>query len=82
MATPRPMPVSGEGPLYIKKDAYQKILTEIHDLHGFLNKMKSATNILEKSEYNEEAHFERLKKTIKDMHDKLLQTDKVLFKGD
>jgi len=69
-------------PLYIKMDVYQRILEELGEIKKNLSTLKGISTNLVKSEYNEEHHFVKLKKITKTMHDKLLQADKIIFKGD
>ena len=77
---PAPITSSGE-PLYVKVDVYQRILGEIGSLKGYLNELGETNRILENSEYNEEANFDQLRKSMKAMHDRLLQADKIIFKS-
>ncbi len=74
-------PVTADGePVFIKVDAYQRILGEIEGLKSNLLLLQESHRKLESSEYNEENHFEKLKKAMKQAHDRLLQIDKTLFK--
>jgi hypothetical protein len=73
-------PAQSSEPVYIKVDAYQRILGEIEELKTDLTKLQEAQRKLESSEYNEENHFEKLKKAMKQAHDRLLTVDKTLFK--
>lgn len=68
------------GPTYVKVDVYQHLLGEIDGLKTSLSALTDVSRALEKSEYNEEASFEKLKRDIKSIHDKLLHVDKRLFK--
>ncbi len=70
-----------EGPLYIKKDVYQHMLGEIEALKSHILCLSQVTRELEESEFNEESHAEKLRKSMKLMHDKLLLVDKILFKS-
>ena len=80
---PQPMVVRDmEEPLYVKVEVYQKILGELQDIKAELSTLNSLTKDLEKSEFNEEHNFNKLKGEVKVMHDKLLLADKILFKGD
>ena len=72
---------ASDDPLYIKVDVYQHILGEIDDLKLELSHLSETQRLLEKSEFNEEANFEQLKKTVKNIHDRLLQVDKTLFRA-
>jgi len=70
-----------EGPVFVKVDVYQKILGKIDELGFNINHLGQVNQKIGKSEYNEEASAEKLRKSIKSMHDKLLKVDKELFKG-
>ena len=74
--------VDMEEPLYVKVEVYQKILGELDNIKVNLSTLNHLTKELEKSEFNEEHNFNKLKGEVKVMHDKLLQADKILFKGD
>lgn len=67
-------------PLFIKVDLYQRILGEIENLKDKLSELNRCSKILDSSEYNEEYHFDKLKKTIRSMHDRILDMDKKIFK--
>ncbi len=68
-------------PLFIKVDVYQRILGEMEELKTVLTHINAASNQLERSEYNEENSFEKLKKAVKIAHDRLLQVDKIIYKA-
>ena len=70
----------GNGELFVKVEVYQRILGELDLLKEEISKMSSAQKSLETSEYNEGLNFERLKKSMRQLHDNMLQIDKVLFK--
>jgi len=79
-----PAPVDSEetgGPLYVKIDVYRRIWGEVEGLRGKLNDLQETNVKLEGSEYNEEHNFTKLRRSIKGVHDRLLQIDKILFKG-
>ena len=69
------------GPLFVKVGVYQRILGEVDDLKAQVAGLAAANRKLEDSEYNEEHHFEKLKRSVKVMHDRLLQVDKTIYKG-
>lgn len=92
-APPRPMrspfgeqeaelttPRATKKPIYLKVELYEKLLWEVDTLKYDCIKLQQANNHLETSEYNEEHHFEKLKKDLKALHDKLGRVDKILFK--
>ena len=78
--TPENIISTGE-PLFVKVDVYQRILGELSVLHDYLGSLDETNKKLDNSEYNEEANFDKLRRTMKSMHDRLLQADKVLFKS-
>ena len=75
-----PAQIRSSEPLYVKVDVYQRILGEIGNLKEHLLELGETNRGLENSEYNEEANFDKLRKSMKAMHDRLLRADKVLFK--
>ncbi len=78
---PRPeLDTQASGPMFMKVDVYQLVLNEVDELKGVLGHLQEANRLLDKSEYNEEHHFEKLRKTMRGVHDRFLQVDKKLFK--
>ncbi len=78
---PRPVTeAQSSGPMFMKVDVYQLVLNEVDGLKGVLGELQEANRALEKSEYNEEHNFEKLRKTMRGVHDRFLQVDKKLFK--
>ena len=69
-----------KGPLYVKVDVYQRVLGELDNLKTDIGTLNDAHRVLENSEFNEETSFEKLKKSMKVVHDRILQVDKTLFK--
>ena len=76
-----PGPIASSEPLYVKVDVYQRILGEVGNLKDHLLELNETNRRLENSEYNEEANFDKLRKTMKTIHDRLLEADKILFKS-
>lgn len=74
------LPISSSGPVYVKVDVYREILQEVDVMKSELNQLKDINTKLETSEYNEEHNFDKLKKAMKSVHDRLLLVDKTLFK--
>ena len=67
--------------LYVKVEVYQRMLGELDELRrGFLDLQQISKNI-DESEYNEENNFNKLRRGMKNLHDNLLQADKILFKS-
>ncbi|MEK6901617.1 MAG: hypothetical protein AABX37_04695 [Nanoarchaeota archaeon] len=69
---------SGE-PVYVKVEAYQRILGELETLKKELQHLDSSCKHLDSSEYNEEHNFEKLRRAMKLIHDRLLHVDKRIF---
>jgi hypothetical protein len=72
--------IESDEPLFIKVDVYQEILTKMDELKLDFSHLKHTNNQLQQSEFNEVNSFEKLRKSIKNIHDKLLLVDKTLFK--
>ncbi|MBI2112430.1 hypothetical protein HYT52_02765 [Candidatus Woesearchaeota archaeon] len=68
-----------EEPKFIKVQLYQRVLGELDGLKTDLNALHSADTRLQNSEYNEENHFSKLRRSVRAIHDDLLQMDKTLF---
>jgi len=69
------------GPVHLHVRSYQKILGELEGMKREVGHLSNVNKSLEKSEYNEEKDFAKLKITVKNIHDKLLSADKILFKS-
>ncbi len=87
-AAPRPPreeqfvhPAYRRGPLFVKVDVYQRILGELDALKEDVSHLRRMNQALEESEFNEEGNFARLKRSIRVMHDRMLQVDSILFKS-
>ena len=70
-----------EGPHYVKLDVYRAMLGELEHLKGQMNHWQTVQEHLQSSEYNEEAKFVKLRRSVRGIHDRMLQMDKILFKG-
>ncbi|MBI4151537.1 hypothetical protein HY496_01090 [Candidatus Woesearchaeota archaeon] len=68
-------------PLYVKVDVYQRLLGEIDSIKKEVTDAFEISKDLETSEYNEEENFAKLKRSVRIIHDRLLQVDKTLFKS-
>jgi len=73
-------PTAGPSPLFIKMEVYRRVLMEIDEAKSRISELGQANKALDKSEYNEEHNFVRLRRSIKGMHDRLLLIDKIVFK--
>lgn len=78
---PSAFPSSKSEPLYIKVEVYRHLLGEMESLRRDLSYLHTVTSHLQASEYNEEHHFTKLRRAMRGMHDRLLQVDKLMFKG-
>jgi hypothetical protein len=75
------MEETDNSPMYIKIQVYQRVLGELDELKDEISSLSHVSKNLTESEFNEDKHFEKLKKEIKSIHDNLLKLDKVLFKS-
>jgi hypothetical protein len=64
------------GPLFLKLDTYQQVLTELNNIKAAITTVNITV-----SRYNEEEEFLKLRKSVKSLHDKLISIDKALFKA-
>jgi len=67
---------------FMKIEVYKKILSEIDEMKRSIGDLKEASKNLDVSEYNEETHFIKMRRATKAVHDRLLQIDKTIFKGE
>jgi len=73
------VPIREDDCLHVGIQLYQKILGEMDGLKEDLGGLANANRQLVSSEFNENTQFNRLKKSIKSLHDNLLQIDNILF---
>ena len=66
-------------PLYIKMNVYQGIIDTFSDLRSEMSNFKQIGKKLEKSEVSEEQKIVKLKRSVKAIHDHLLEIDQKLF---
>lgn len=76
-----PLAVPEASPLFIKMDIYQQIVVEIDDIKSKVTELSHINRSVEKSEYNEEHNFVKLRRAVKGIHDRLLLADKIVFKA-
>ena len=77
-----PQRIMERTPHYIKIEVYREILGELDRLKNNLAHLQNVTGHLQSSEYNEESRFIKLRRAMRAIHDRLLQVDKILFKGE
>ncbi|MBI2151386.1 hypothetical protein HYU21_01520 [Candidatus Woesearchaeota archaeon] len=70
-----------EKPLYVKIEVYKRLLGEVEGLKKSIECLEQANEELQNSRYNEETDFTKLKRSIRGIHDRLLQVDKSIFKS-
>lgn len=68
-------------PLFIKMEVYQQIVAEIDDIKARVTELSHINRSVEKSEYNEEHNFVKLRRAVRGIHDRLLSADKIIFKA-
>lgn len=78
---PSPLAAPDAGPLFIKMEVYQHIVAEIEDIKSKITELGHINRSVEKSEYNEEHNFVKLRRAVKGIHDRLLLADKIVFKA-
>lgn len=76
-----PLAAAEPSPLFIKMEVYQQIVGEIDDIKAKVTELSHINRSVEKSEYNEEHNFVKLRRAIKGTHDRLLLADKIIFKA-
>ncbi|MBS3124042.1 hypothetical protein J4437_05410 [Candidatus Woesearchaeota archaeon] len=69
-----------EKPIFVKIDVYKRLLGEVDGLKKSIEELECANEGLQNSRYNEETDFTKLKRSIRGIHDRLLQVDKSIFK--
>ena len=68
-------------PVFIKVETYKKVLGKIEHLNSELSHLGEINRKLSKSELKEEKNFSSLKSSVRNVHDKLLSIDEILFKS-
>lgn len=64
---------------YIKVETYEQVLADLEGLRKDLGHLGEINHLLETSEFNEEADYDKIKRGLKNAHDKLVIMDKTLF---
>ena len=78
---PRPMmPTQIAGELHMHVDGYKLILGNLDEAYDGMSELQKLTKNLLESEYNEQKNFHNLKSCMKELHDKLLSADEVMFR--
>lgn len=78
---PRPMmPTQIAGELHMHVDGYKLILGNLDEAYDGMAELQKLTKNLLESEYNEQKNFHNLKSCMKELHDKLLSADEVMFR--
>ncbi|MDP3990112.1 MAG: hypothetical protein Q8Q01_02810 [archaeon] len=78
---PVPVQVHQGGEHFVKVETYQHLLGKLESVHSNIVELDHISKKLERSEYHEEENFDKMKKAVRSLHDKLLRVDKLLFKG-
>ncbi len=68
-------------PLFVKMEVYQHIVAELDEIKSKITGLGQINRNVEKSEYNEEHNFVKLRRAVKGIHDRLLLADKIVFKA-
>lgn len=64
---------------YVKVEMYQQLLADLDGLKKDLTHLGETNHLLETSEFNEEADYDKIKRNLKNVHDKIVSIDKTLF---
>ena len=64
---------------YVKVEIYEQILADMEGLKKDIGHLSEINHLLETSEFNEEADYDKIKRALKNAHDKLVSMDKTLF---
>jgi len=78
---PSPLGPPEISPLFIKMEVYQHIVAEMDKVKSTITELSHINRAVEKSEYNEEHNFVKLRRAVKGIHDRLLLADKIVFKA-
>ena len=78
---PVPAQIHQGDELFVKVEMYHHLLGKLEMAHHNIVELDQISKKLERSEYHEDEHFEKMKTAVKSLHDKLLRVDKLLFKG-
>ena len=68
-------------PLFVKMEVYQHLVAEMDEVKSIITELSHINRAVEKSEYNEEHNFVKLRRAVKGVHDRLLLADKIVFKA-
>lgn len=67
-------------PFFIRVQPYQDLLKDLEKIRSGLSQLDLTSENLEKSEFNENKDYERLKSNLKRIHEELLLIDDLIFK--
>ena len=74
-------PKSFDEPFFTDINIYKRVLGRVEGMESEVKSLSDINKKLAKSEFNEEKSFTGLKSSIKNIHDKLLSMDELLFKS-
>ncbi len=80
-ARPSPLDLQEISPLFVKMDVYQHLVGELDEIKSKITELNHINKSVEKSEYNEEHNFVKLRRAVRGIHDRLLLADKIIFKA-
>ncbi len=67
-------------PFFLRVQAYQDLIKDASDIKTHVLELDLTTEKLENSEFNENKNYERLKRELKTIHERLLFMDDLIFK--
>ena len=71
----------GDEPLFVQLEVYKEMLGTIEGIRKDITQLHETSKALEDSEYNVDNNFTKLRRSVKSIHDHLLNADKILFKS-
>ncbi len=73
-------PTAPAYPFFLRVQSYQELLKDASDIKTHVLELDLTTEKLENSEYNENKNYEKLRKELRKIHERLLYMDDLIFK--
>lgn len=77
---PQPLANQMTYPFFLRVQSYQDLVKDTSDVKTHMLELDLTTEKLENSEFNENKHYENLKKELRKVHERLLFMDDLIFK--
>ena len=72
--------IDAKKPFFLRMQTHQEIYKNALEMKNNSLELSEVTNEITDSEYNDDRQYEKLKNSLKRVHDKLLQVDEAIFK--